>query len=112
MGRRLSTGFCHPSGAALLAGVVWCGRCGRRMYVRYGGRSNQPSYVCSWQRADYALPLCQSASAASIEGWIAEQLLVALQPAALDASLAAAAEIEQQRRQLTGQWEHRVERAR
>jgi hypothetical protein len=82
------------------------------MYVRYGGRSNQPSYVCSWQRSDYALPLCQSASSASVEGWVAEQLLAALQPAALDASLAAAAEVEQQRRQMTGQWEHRLERAR
>src|SRR3954447_8555649 len=50
-------------GAALLAGVVWCGRCGRRMYVRYGQRNRRATYVCSWQRSDYGLPLCQSASA-------------------------------------------------
>jgi hypothetical protein len=99
-------------GSALLAGLVWCGRCGRRMYVRYGGRSNQPAYICSWQRSDYGLPLCQSASAASIEGWLGEELLAALEPAALDASLAAASEVEGQRRQMTLQWEHRLERAR
>ena len=99
-------------GSALLAGLVWCGRCGRRMYVRYGGRSNQPAYICSAQRSDHGLPLCQSASAASIEGWLAEELLAALEPAALDASLAAASEVEGQRRQMTLQWEHRRERAR
>src|SRR4051794_35295315 len=57
-------------GAALLAGVVWCGRCGRRMYVRYGQRNRRATYVCSWQRSDYGLPLCQSASADAVEAWL------------------------------------------
>src|SRR5947199_47705 len=54
-------------GAALLAGLVWCGRCGRRMHARYGRRGQRPSYGCSAQRADYGLPLCQSPAAASLE---------------------------------------------
>jgi DNA invertase Pin-like site-specific DNA recombinase len=99
-------------GAALLAGLVWCGRCGRRMYVRYGRRGRRPSYVCSAQRSDYGLPLCQSLSAQSLEAWVAEQVLAALRPAALDASLTAAAEVEQRRSQLTRHWEQRLERAR
>ena len=40
-------------GQALLAGVVWCGRCGRRMYVRYGRADRRPSYICSTLRSDY-----------------------------------------------------------
>src|SRR5512135_1531080 len=40
-------------GSALLAGVVWCGRCGRRMYVRYGSAHRRPGYVCSTLRSDY-----------------------------------------------------------
>src|SRR3954451_9374542 len=48
------------TGHALLAGVVWCGRCGKRMYVRYGRRGGRPSYVCSTLRSDYGLPLCQA----------------------------------------------------
>jgi DNA invertase Pin-like site-specific DNA recombinase len=99
-------------GAALLAGVVWCGRCGKRMYVRYGRTGRRPSYVCSTLRSDYGLPLCQSTTAAEVESWVAEEVLEALQPAVLDASLGAAAEVEEQRRQVTRNWEQRVERAR
>ena len=99
------------NGAALLAGVVRCGRCGKRMYVRYGRAGQGPAYVCSTLRSDYARPLCQSTSAGGVEGWVAEQILSALQPAALDASLTASAAVEDQRRQLTRHWEQRVERA-
>jgi DNA invertase Pin-like site-specific DNA recombinase len=99
-------------GQALLAGVVWCGRCGKRMYVRYGRSDRRPSYVCSTLRSDYALPLCQSVTAAEVETWVAEQVLEALQPAVLEASLDAAAEVEQRRRQVIRHWEQRIERAR
>src|SRR4051812_2544778 len=99
-------------GAALLAGVVWCGRCGKRMYVRYGRADRRPSYICSTLRSDYGLPLCQSATAAEVEAWGAEQVLEGLQPAALEARLGAAAEVEERRRQVTRNWEQRIERAR
>ncbi len=99
-------------GAALLAGVVRCGRCGKRMYVRYGRADRRPSYICSTLRSDYGLPLCQSATAAEVEAWVAEQVLEALQPAVLEASLNAAAEVEARRREATRHWERRVERAR
>ncbi|SRR5579875_760135 len=99
-------------GAALLAGLLWCGRCGRRMYVRYGRPDRRPSYVCSAVRSDYGLPLCQSFAAASVETWVAEQVLTALRPAALEASLTAAAAVEERRRQLTRHWQQRLERAR
>lgn len=99
-------------GSALLAGVVWCGRCGRRMYVRYSRRKQRPTYLCSAQRSDYGLPVCQSVSAEWIESWLAEQILAALQPAALAASLTAAGEVEDRRRQQSQMWEQRIERAR
>jgi DNA invertase Pin-like site-specific DNA recombinase len=99
-------------GAALLAGVVWCGRCGKRMYARYGRTGQRPSYVCSTLRSDYGLPLCRSTTAAEVEEWVTGQILEALRPAALEASLSAAAEVEEQRRQVTRHWEQRVERAR
>ncbi len=100
------------NGNALLAGVVWCGRCGKRMYVRYGRTDRRPSYVCSTLRSDYGLPLCQSVTAAEVETWVAEQVLEALQPAVLEASLDVAAEVEQRRRQVIRHWEQRIERAR
>src|SRR6266545_735945 len=100
------------NGNALLAGVVWCGRCRKRMYVRYGRTDRRPSYVCSTLRSDYGLPLCQSVTAAEVETWVAEQVLEALQPAVLEASLDVAAEVEQRRRQVIRHWEQRIERAR
>src|SRR3954454_22769574 len=99
-------------GAALLAGVVWCGRCGKRMYVRYGRTGRRASYVCTTSRSDSGLRLCQSTPAAEVESWVAGQVLEALQPAVLDASLGAAAEVEERRRQVTRNWEQRIERAR
>jgi hypothetical protein len=82
------------------------------MYVRYGRTGQRAAYVCSWQRSDYGLPLCQSTSAEAVEGWLAEQILAALQPAALAASLTAAAEVEGRRREQIRNWEQRLERAR
>jgi hypothetical protein len=68
--------------------------------------------VCSAERSDHGLPLCQSLAAASLEAWVAEQVLAALRPAALEASLTAAAAVEERRRQRTQHWQQRLERAR
>jgi hypothetical protein len=82
------------------------------MYVRYGSARRRPGYVCSTLRSDYALPLCQSVTAAEVEEWVAGQILEVIQPAALEASLDAAATVEQRRHQVTRHWEQRIERAR
>lgn len=96
-------------GAALLAGVIRCGRCGKRMYVRYRDHRRRPTYVCS---ADYGLPLCQAVSSTEVEAWVAEEVLDALQPAALEASIEAASQVDERRRQAARDWERRIERAR
>jgi hypothetical protein len=99
-------------GPAVLAGLVRCGRCGRRMMVRYAGPKKLVSYTCTRGSADYGEPLCQGLSNAStLEDLAARQLLAAVQPAALEASLAAVAGVERQRAELTRQWQLRRERA-
>ena len=49
-------------GPALLAGLVACGRCGKKMTVRYqrgpGGKLH-PAYVCDRDKSDYAADQCQ-----------------------------------------------------
>ena len=100
------------NGPALLAGLIRCGRCGRRMVVRYSGPKKRVSYTCTRGSADYGEPLCQGLSNAStLEELVASQLLAAVQPAALEASLAAVAGVERQRAELTRQWQLRRERA-
>lgn len=100
------------SGAALLAGVVRRGLCGERMYVRYRDHRHRPTYVCSTPQSDYSLPLCQAVSSAEDEARVAEEVLVALQPAALEASIEAASQVDVRRRQWTRDWDRRIERAR
>ena len=99
-------------GASLLAGLLRCGRCGRRMVVRYSGTKNQHSYTCARGSCDYAEPLCQSLSGSVVDERVAREILKAVEPAALEASLAAIAEVERERAELSRHWQLRRERAR
>jgi hypothetical protein len=82
------------------------------MLVRYGGPKDRPWYGCSRGAADYAEPLCQSLSGPVLDELVARQILAAVEPAALEASLAAVAEVERERAELTRHWQLRLERAR
>lgn len=100
------------NGPAVLAGLVRGGRCGRRLVVRSSGPKNRPTDTCTRGSADYGEPLCQGLSNGSaLDELVAQQLLAAVQPAALEASLAAVAGGERQRAELTRQWQLRRERA-
>jgi DNA invertase Pin-like site-specific DNA recombinase len=98
-------------GPALLAGLVVCGRCGHRMTVRYGGAATRHSYVCGRLLTDYGAELCQQVAGRSLDQCVSRQVLAALEPAALEFSLAAAAQIEQERAELDRLWQQRLERA-
>jgi DNA invertase Pin-like site-specific DNA recombinase len=99
-------------GASFLAGLLRCGRCGRRMFVRYSGSQAQHFYRCTRGSDDYAEPQCQCLSGPVLDGFVREQILAAVEPAALEASLAAVAEVERERTELSRQWRLRLERAR
>jgi DNA invertase Pin-like site-specific DNA recombinase len=100
-------------GPALLSGLLHCGRCGRRMHVCYGGRRAALGYCCSQAEIEYAEPRCQHLCCGTVlDSWVAEQVLAAVQPAALEASLAAAVDIERERENLLRHWQQRRERAR
>ena len=81
--------------------------------VRYAGSKSTPTYCCGRAAAAYAEPLCQHlSSGAVLDDWIAAQVLAAVQSAALEASLAAEADIERERGELLRHWQLRRERAR
>ena len=100
------------AGAALLGGLVFRGRCGRRMLIRYAGHTNRHWYGCTRGSADYAEPLCQGLSGPLLDEWVAQQILLAVEPAALEARLAAVAEVERERAEWHRHWQLRRERAR
>jgi DNA invertase Pin-like site-specific DNA recombinase len=105
-------------GAALLSGLLRCGRCGgHRMSVRYpdgAGRARSVhGYTCAFYQANYGTGgTCQHVSGPALDGYIASQVLEAIAPAALEVSMAAASQAEDERAMLGKLWQQRVERAR
>jgi DNA invertase Pin-like site-specific DNA recombinase len=102
-------GVARP-GSALLAGVLVCGRCGCRMRVQYS-RTQHPSYTCSTNHSCYGTGLCQSLAGPGVDQYVSTQVLAALEPAALELSLAAASHLERERADLLQLWHQRRERA-
>jgi DNA invertase Pin-like site-specific DNA recombinase len=99
-------------GPSLLAGILRCGRCGQRMVVTYGGPASRLRYSCCRAMVEYAEPLCQGLSGRVLDDLVAAQVLAALEPAALELSLAAADDIQQERARLHRNWQQQLERAR
>ncbi len=98
-------------GPSLLGGIIRCGRCRQRMMVAYSGRASRLRYSCSRAMVEYAEPLCQGLAGRVLDDLVAAQVLAVLKPAALELSLAAADDIEQERARLHQNWQQQVERA-
>ncbi len=102
------------AGSALLSGLARCGRCGRRMTVRYHVRAQATvcEYVCARQLTDYgAGERCQALAGACVDALVTEQVLAALAPAAVEVSLRAAEQVAAERAELERLWAQRLERA-
>lgn len=102
------------TGPSLSAGLIWCGRCGRRMTVRYHQQHDAPGveYWCNRNVTNYgALGPCQGLSGTCLDAFVEHHVLIALAPAALEVSLAAADQVIAEREQLEKIWAQRLERA-
>ena len=82
-------------GAALLSGLLRCGRCGgHRMTVSYHDVSARSAYgyTCAFYQTNYGTGgRCQHIAGAALDDYVAGQVLDAVAPAALEVSMAAAA---------------------
>jgi len=67
------------AGPALLAGLLRCGRCGRRLKVAYGGRGGRvPRYLCNEAGHMTGQKNCLSTGAVGLDAAVVEQLLAAV----------------------------------
>ena len=74
-------------GRALLAGLIGCGRCGRRLPVVYAGRGTpRPVYRCGRPNLMLGLPRCLGFGGGRIDAAVAAELLRALEPSAIEAA--------------------------
>jgi hypothetical protein len=90
-----------------------CGHCGRRLHTHYQGRQATPGYHCSGKdlvngRGVY----CLTVGGVQIDAAVTTAFLTALTPAALDAALVAAAQLDADHDAALAQWRLTVERAR
>lgn len=100
-------------GSALLQGIAICGRCGRRMSLRYTGpKGDYPVYCCRSDRDQRSSALCQEVRALPVDALVEGVLLEALAPDRIAIALAAMGELEKEDRHLERQWTLRRERAR
>ena len=77
-------------GRALLAGMLCCGRCGRRLAVAYTGRGvPQAVYRCDRPNLQLAQPRCFTFGGRRPDEAITRELLCAVEPMAIEAALQA-----------------------
>jgi excisionase family DNA binding protein len=77
-------------GRSLLAGLLTCGRCGRRLPVVYVGKApGRPMYRCDRPNLMLGLPRCLGFGGSRIDAAIAAELLRAVEPMAIEAALEA-----------------------
>ena len=73
-------------GRALLAGLLACGRCGRRLGVVYTGRSSQPVYRCDRGNTAVGAPRCMMFGGLRVDAAFARELMRAVAPMAVEAA--------------------------
>ena len=73
-------------GRALLAGLICCARCGRRLSVLYTGRYPRPIYRCEQPNMQLGQRRCLSVAGKRIDETIAVEMLRAVAPMAIEAA--------------------------
>jgi len=98
-------------GPSLLAGLLYCGRCGCRMVTCYRTNGRDLRYGCTRNQINYGAPPCQALSGAALDALVGGLLLQVLQPSAIEVSLAMAEDVELERTARHRQWTLRLEQA-
>jgi hypothetical protein len=73
-------------GRALLAGLICCARCGRRLSVAYTGRYPRPIYRCDKPNVQFGQRRCFTIAGKRIDDTIAAKMLCAVAPMAIGAA--------------------------
>jgi DNA invertase Pin-like site-specific DNA recombinase len=100
-------------GEALLAGLLRCARCGRRLAVSYSGTGGATQrYVCRGTSTAAAVNNCIAFGGVRIDRAIAAEVLDRLQPLGVEAALAALTSQENEQSEKRRQLENTLEAAR
>ncbi len=85
------------SGAALLAGLLRCARCGRKLHVAYSGNHGRvPRYACQGGHLNHGVGNCISFGGLRVEQAVVREVLETIQPAFVEATIHAQEELFRQ----------------
>jgi DNA invertase Pin-like site-specific DNA recombinase len=100
-------------GGALLAGLLRCARCGRKLQVSYGSnKGNSNRYACRGAFSERAEMSCISFGGMRIDRAIAGEVLERVQPLGIEAALAAMKNLDRVHSDKRQQTENAIEQAR
>jgi len=100
-------------GVGLLAGLLRCGHCGRKMHVTYSGvKGRVVRYGCRGALINHGAGRCINIGAMRLEQVTTEELLRVLSPLGLEAAIEAARRIEEKGSQERAQKELALQQAR
>lgn len=99
-------------GLAMLQGLLVCGKCGRRLTIRYRGNGGiYPIYECNWlKRQGRAKRSCMSIPCPPLDKVMTQRVLETVNADTLALALAAHDELAQRDESLTRQWSMRLQR--
>lgn len=118
IGRQLATNSnrgvgAAKRGAALLAGLLRCRRCGRKLTVRYTGRGHDMlRYSCIRGWMDQGEPRCIAFGGVAVDDEIGHQVLSVVAPAAMEAAVLASQQAQEQVDEVRAALERDLEAAR
>lgn len=108
-GKRYMSRGAVRSGEALLPGLFRCGKCGKKLHIRYGQGHR---YVCNGNFTHLAAALCISFGGVRVDRAVAAEVLQHLQPLGVEAALQAIDAHGQQRSDKRAQLETTLQQAR
>jgi hypothetical protein len=107
---------CHGApkhGDALLAGLLRCRRCGRKLTIRYTGAGHDiPRYSCCRGYLDNGEPRCIAFGGLRVDDAVEAEILKVLEPAAVTAAVEAETQAAQHRDQVREAWLRDLQAAR
>jgi len=100
-------------GAAFLAGLLRCRRCGRKLTVRYTGNGHDVlRYACHRGLLDHGEPRCIAFGGIPVDEAIAREVLRVVQPAAVEAAIVASEQAARQQDEVVAALQRDLEAAR
>jgi DNA invertase Pin-like site-specific DNA recombinase len=95
-------------GIALLAGLVFCQHCGRRMRVRY--TLGMPYYTCDGAERRFGASICNRASAVRVDALVEDLFLTVINTKTLEKSIVYDAKLKEEAGLVDRSWQEKVKR--